>query len=321
MDLNYRNAMMNMKSAEVNTELNIKKNFYGILLLDEQLDVLKKNIRTMKSRLANMNKMYLNGYITRLDLLNTEAGLSSMGPVLSSLENNYELMLMKFRMDLGLDLKQDIILTGTVEVSPETWEADNMVEEYLPGRLDIQQLLLSRKMLENAKSAAFSQSRLPSLILSWAYSPYQADPFNMNSWDNDLLSGDNGAFSITISMPLDSWLPHSGTDNKIREAQDEIERLDYQRELAFRAAEIEIRSLVMNLNTSRENLVVLEKSILINNESLSMSRESYTNGRITLIDMETAENDLLQAENNLLKEKYTYISTLLDLEVAVNTQL
>lgn len=321
LDFNYLNAMMNLKSMELNTELNIKKNFYGILLLNEQVEVLKKNILTMESRLNNMEEMYKNGYITRLDLLKTEASLSSMGPVLSSLQNNYELMLMKFSMELGLELSQNIILHGAVEASPETWNADDLVEKYLPGRLDIQQLLLNRKMLENAKSATFNQARLPSLILSWSYSPYQADPFNSDSWKNDLLSGDNGAFSITVSMPIDGWLPHSGIDNKLKEAQDEIDRLDYQRELAFRGAEMEIRSLVMNLNTSRENLDVLEESILINKESLTMSKESYNNGRITLLDLETVENDLLQAENDLLQEKYTYISTLLDLETSVNQQL
>jgi outer membrane protein TolC len=65
----------------------------------------------------------------------------------------------------------------------------------------------------------------------------------------------------------------------------------------------------------------LAESVEINEQSLKMSRESYDNGGIALLDLETAENDLLQAETDLLSEKFNYISSLLDLEKALNTRL
>jgi outer membrane protein TolC len=268
-----------------------------------------------------MEAMYRNGYITELDLLKTRAGLSSLGPALLGLQNGYEQLLMVFRMDLGLDLDQELTLQGKVEVSPENWDADDLVERFLPGRTDIQQLLVNQKILENVKSLNFNQGRLPALILGWTYSPYQADPFDTDKWGEDGFSGDNGSLSVTVSVPLDDWLPRSGTANKIKEAQDNIDRLGYQKELALLAAEMEIRNLVMSLNTSREKLSVLAESVEINEQSLKMSRESYDNGGIALLDLETAENDLLQAETDLLSEKFNYISSLLDLEKALNTRL
>ncbi|MBI9103711.1 MAG: TolC family protein [Spirochaetales bacterium] len=319
--LNYENALLGLESAENTTEQSIKKNFYGILLMQEQINLLKKNIKTMESRLVNMEEMYNYGYITQLDLLNTEAGLASMGPTLTSLENSYELMLMSFRMELGLDLDQPLTLDGEVEASPATWDADMLVNKYLGDSLDLKQLEISRQMLENGKNATFNQSRLPALILSWSYSPYQADPFDFDNWGEDNFSGDNGSLSITFSMPVDDWLPHSGTDNKLKEAEEQLEQLAYQRELAVLGTEMQIRSLVMNLNTSRENLAVKEDAVGINRQSYEMSQEAYNNGGLTLIDLETAENDLLQAESDLLSEKYTYISNLLDLEAALNRSL
>ncbi len=318
--LNYENALLSLESAENSTEQSIKKNFYGILLMQEQIELLKKNIGTMETRLANMEEMYKFGYITQLDLLNTEAGLASMGPTLTSLENSYELMLMSFRMELGLELDQPLVFDGEVEASPETWDSDSLVMKYLGDSLDLQQLEITRQMLENGKDATYNQSRLPALIFSWSYSPYQADPFDFDSWSDDSFSGDRGSLSITLSMPVDDWLPHSGTANKLKEAQEQLDELAYQRELAVRGTEMQIRSLVMNLNTSRENLIVKESAVDINRQSYEMSQESYNNGGLTLIDLETSENDLLQAESNLLSEKYTYISNLLDLEAALNTQ-
>jgi len=321
LDLDYQNSLLTLEAAETSTELGIKRNFYSLLLLEEQIEVLKRNIETTRNRLSSMEAMFRNGYITELDLLKTRAGLSSLGPALLGLQNGYEQLLMVFRMDLGLDLDQKLTLEGEMKVSPESLDADDLVSRFLPGRTDIQQLLVNQKMLENVKSLNFNQGRLPALILGWTYSPYQADPFDTDKWGEAGFSGDNGSLSLTLSVPLDDWLPRSGTANKIKDAQDSIDRLGYQKELAFLAAEMEIRNLVMSLNTSREKLLVLAESVEINEQSLRMSRESYNNGGIALLDLETAENDLLQAEIDLLSEKFNYIAGMLELEKALNTRL
>ena len=321
LELDYNNALLELESAKQNTEKNIKTNFYNLLLLQEQIDVLKKNIETTEARLESMENMYQYGYITELDLLNTRAGLASMGPSLLKIENGYEQLKMVFLMDLGLNLNREVILEGAVDASPERWDADSLVDNYMAGRIDIQQLTIAEEMLENGKAATINQSLLPTLVLGWSYSPYQADPFETETWGDDGYFGDNGSFSVTLSLPLEDWLPHSGTSNNIREAGEEIERMAYQKELAFLGAEMEIRSLVMTLNTSRESLLVLAELIEINRKSLEMSTESYNNGQLSLLDLETAENDLLQAELDLVSEKYNYISSLLELETAINRNL
>lgn len=321
LDLDYSSSLLTLVAEETDITLGIKKYFYSLLLIQEQIEVLKRNMETTRNRLMSMETMYRNGLITELDLLKTRAGLSSLGPTLLGLQNGYEQLLMVFRMDLGLSLDQELVLDGAVEVSPESWDADDLVKRFLPGRNDIQQLLVNQKILENVQSLDFNQGRLPSLVLGWSYSPYQVDPFNTDKWDQEGFSGDNGSFSITLSVPLDDWLPHSNTTNTIKEARDTIERLNYQKELAFLAAEMEIRNLVMSLNAGRQKMIVQAESVDINKKSLRMSREAYENGGITLLDLESAENDLLQAEIDLLTEKFNYISSLLDLEKALNTEL
>jgi|GEM_PF-5176326 len=321
LELDLNNALLDLESAEQSTEKSIKTNFYNLLLLQEQIGVLNKNIETTETRLESMEEMYIYGYITELDLLNTRAGLASMGPSLLQMENGYEQLQMAFLMDLGLPLNQELVLDGSVEVVPETWNADHLVNNNMANRIDIQQLVLAEEMLENAKSATFNQSLLPALVLGWSYSPYQADPFETETWGDDGYFGDNGSFSVTLSLPIEDWIPHSGTYNKIQDAQDEIDRMAYQKELAFLGAEMEIRSLAMSLNTSIESLKVLTESIEINQKSYDMSLESYNSGQLSLLDLETAGDDLLQVKLDLVSEKYKYISSLLSLEAAINKNL
>ena len=320
LELNYENAMLDVESTELSTRQSIKTNFYNLLLLQDQIEVLKKNIETTEARLESTKEMYNYGYVTELDVLNTQAGLSSLGPNLLKMENGYDQLKMAFLMDLGLDFKQEVILEGMVEVSPENMNGDLLVNTYLADRLDIQQLTVTEAILENAKSAT-ENGRLPSLVLGWSYSPYQADPFATETWGDDGYFGDNGSLSVTLSLPVEDWIPHSGTANDISDAQDNIDRMAYQKELAFLGAEMEIRSLVMTLNTSIESMKVLAESIEINQKSYDMSLDSYNNGQLSLLALETAENDLLQARLDLVSEKYNYISSLLSLEEAINQTL
>ena len=318
--LDYRNALLDLESSRQTTELSIRKNFYNLLLLEEQIAVLKKNIQTTEERLESMETMYNYGYITEIDLLKTRAGLASMGPSLLNLENGYKQLLMVFLMDLGLDLTREVVLKGSVEAVPVTWDAEELIDKYLGQRIDLRQLSVQEQMLQNAEKLSINQN-LPSLILGWNYIPYQLDPFTGDSWDVDELSGDNGSLSITFSLPLDNWIPHSGDMNSIQQSRNSLEMFRYQKALAILGAEMEVRSLVMELNTSGQNIRVLEESIELNKKSLDMSREAYEKGELQLLELESAENDLLQAELNLVSEKYNYISSLLNLEEAINHEL
>ncbi|MDC7225719.1 MAG: TolC family protein [Spirochaetales bacterium] len=320
LELNYQNAILDMESAKLSTETSIKTNFYNLLLFQEQIEVLKKNIETTEARLESMEEMYNYGYVTELDVLNTKAGLSSLGPTLLQIENGYEQLKMVFLMDLGLDFNQEVTLEGAVEVSPELLDGNYLVNTYMADRIDIQQLTVTEEMLANAKSAT-ANGRLPTLVLSWSYSPYQVDPFDSEYWGEEDYFDDSGSFSVTLSLPVEDWLPHSGTSNDIADAQNEISNMAHQKELALLAAEMEIRALVMTLNTSIESMKVRTESIEINQKSYDMSLEAYNSGQLSLLDLETAENELLQAELDLVSEKYNYISSLLNLEEAINQNL
>ena len=319
--LDYQDALLDLESAELGTERRIKSDFYRILLLEEQIVVLKKSIKTAEARCGSVRAMYENGYVTELDLLNAQAALSSLGPTLLKLENSYEQLKMAFMMELGIHFGQQVCFEGTVDAPRQTFDEDFLVNTCLTGRIDIRQLAVAEETLRSLKSAEFNRNMMPALVMGWSFSPYQMDPFSPDNWGTAGYFGDNGALSINMSLPIEDWFPHSASSNRIAEAQGNIDRLLYQKELAFLGAEMEIRSLVMNLNTSIETIKVHAESVEIKRRSREMSVESYNGGQLSLLDLEAAENALLQAELDLVSEKYGYISSLLSLEEAVNRKL
>ncbi|MDC7222435.1 MAG: TolC family protein [Spirochaetales bacterium] len=322
LELNLRTEQLNREIDEKQLEQNIKKYYYQLVQLQASIELLEKNITTMEQRYRDMQAMYRNGLITELDLLQTEAGLSSLTPSLTSLRNGYEQLRMAFCMDLGLPLDRELNLLDEIEVAnARSFDADRLVISYLADNLDIQSLALGKEAALNGKVAQRNQS-LPSLVLGWNYNPSIADPFSSSSWEDDPFEdNDSGAFSITLSIPIDDWIPHSGASNDIKEWDTTLATLAYQENLLYQATEMMIRQHVMTLDATVQNLTVMEENVTLAQKAYNMSWEQYRNGQMTATDLSQAENDLLEAESNLLGEKYTYVSALLDLEYTVNRSL
>ena len=322
LDLNLRTEKLNREIDEKQLELNIKKYYYQLVQLKASIALVEKNKATTEQRYRDMEAMYRNGLITELDLLQTEAGLASITPTLTTLQNSYAQLRMALCMDLGLPLGQELNLTDGIEAADaRTFDPDRLVNRYMTDNLDIQSMTLGKDSARNGLAAQKNQS-LPSLILSWNYQPAIPSPFESASWEGEpFKDNDSGAFSVTLNIPIDDWIPHSGASNSVKEMEDTLASLEYQEKMLYQGTEMTIRQYVMTLDATVQNLQVMEENVALKQKAYDMSWEQYRNGQLTATDLSQAENDLLSAESDLLGEKYTYISTLLDLEYAVNRDL
>lgn len=322
LELNLTTKKLEQRKGENELGNNIKKNYYLLVQMTKGTELLEKNISTTTQRYRDMQAMYQNGMIRELDLLQTQLGLSTMESELTSLNNQVKQLKMAFCMDIGLPITDEIVLTDEIMVGEtKIFNADYLVNRYMGDNLDLQSFYLSKDSAQNGKSAQVNQS-LPQLILGYNYNPIILDPLNSESWEDDPFEdNDSGSFSITLNIPLDDWIPHSTADNKVRKMNDTMSALDLQEKQLTQATEMKIRSFVMSLGASTEKLAVLERSVTLSQKAYDLSWESYRNGRTTATDLSQVEDDLIKAENNLIAEKYTYITSLLDLEYTLNRSL
>ena len=86
-------------------------------------------------------------------------------------------------------------------------------------------------------------------------------------------------------------------------------------------AELDLRNTYNNLNKSKENIDSLTFNIKLNQELFDESEKGYKAGRVDILDLEDAENRLHQARLNLIQEQVNYLSTVVDLEYALNTKI
>ncbi|MDA3941556.1 MAG: TolC family protein [Spirochaetia bacterium] len=322
--LDYEAGLITYEIALKQLERDVRKNFYNILVYEENLWLMEQNIEAANSRFEQAKINYKNGLVPELTVLSAQVGYENLKPALTEMNLGYETMKDGFKILLGIDLSEDITLEGDIVINPVSLDTEKLTNYFLGARLDIQSMNKSVQSLENAKSTLKLQTMTPMLILGLNFDPtFQADPWENNWFENmgDNWSQQSGMFRMTLAMSLDPFLPWSKTQTGIKDMEDGITQLKLGITQARIGAEMEIKTLVMKLNKSMEQLETLILNISLAHEAYRMSQEAYDSGSRELLEVKDAERDLNTAKLEVLKEKYNYITGLLDLEYALNASL
>jgi outer membrane protein TolC len=322
--LDYENGKISYDTAIKKLDRDVRKSFYSILLAEQSIKLMEKNIQSAKTRLEQATINYRSGLVDEYTMLSAQVLYENMKPALEDLKNAYTIAFLSFKLLVGLDLDKEIRLSGTLEdVKPFPLDEKKLVDEYLAQRLDIQSLRYSVMMQENLRDVT-QASMYPVLSLMYSFDPtFQKDPF-ANGWFNDITNDwkqRSGMFGITLSISLDSLIPGSKTQVDLANAQSNLDKIKLALNQAETAAELDIRSIVLKLRKSGETLTTLSLNVALAEKANAMGQEAYKAGIKDYSQIETTEYELQNAQFNLLKEKFNYISGLYDLSYAVNTPI
>ncbi|MBN1411995.1 MAG: TolC family protein [Spirochaetales bacterium] len=321
--IDYDSGVLSLETARKKLERDVRKSFYNLLLLNENVKLLIKNMGTAKTRYDISTANYKAGLVDEYTMLAAQVGFENMKPALEELKNGYTSALLAFKMSIGIPFDQPVTLSGTID--PEMIELDTqkLVASFLHNRLDIQTLQNTITLLENVKELSVS-SLYPMLTLMLSYDPYFAkDPFAYN-WFEDM-SNDwhqrSGMFSVGISISLDAFLPFSRTQTDIANAQTNIDKTRLALRQATQGAEMEIRTLILKLKKSRDSLKILQLNLSLAEKANSMGQQAYKAGLKDYSQIESTELELQKAQFEILKEKFNYATGLLDLAYALNANM
>ena len=204
-------------------------------------------------------------------------------------------------------------------------DATNLSNQYLNDRYDIQSIRANIDLLQANKKSTMAAAMSPTFSVSAGYLPrigiFGSDvaDADKNAQYKDWL--DSGSFSISLAIPIDTLIPGTRIYTQAAEIQDSIDSMKVTLENAIRLADLEIRSLVMNIDNAREQLEVLQSSVTLAETVYQRYSDGYRLGTVEILDFENVENQLNQARLNLVSGKVTLAKALMDLEYALNRSL
>lgn len=316
----FHNGIISYETAVAQLERDVKKSYYNLVFLEQMIALFEQNLQTAESRFIQAKVKFDNGYLPRLQMLTAQAMVENLKPQLIGQRHLYKVSMMNFKVYLGLAFADEMILSENGLIIHElALDVDNLIDTNLTDRLDIQLLMGTLDYLKLSKTTLLVGQLSPSVVFGVNYSARQS--IYLEDKPDDLAWNDSATMTIGFSVPIDQLIPGSKTWTSAEEMQDSIGSMEIQLQNALRMAELEIRSKVMNIEKSTENIRSLEFNVELNDLVYKDNETGYNVGTIDILDLESAEDDLKQAKINLISEKVNYLSTLADLEYAVNQKL
>lgn len=305
--LSYESGKMTYENTKRSIELSVRKTFYSLLYFNENLELQKRNLETAhetyKSNLSKFNQ----GRLSELNLLTSQYNYESKIPVVTNLQTTYDNNIDNFKVILGLDINDEIELTGNLE---------DLTSKELNNKLldlnieEIPSIKLLNKNIESAKNrlnAARFSAYGPSLSLSGSLGANGGiDPKRDETYSL--------SYSATLSIPLDGYMPWSNDAVKIKSQQETLEKQLQTLEQTKKTTEISIRNSYNSIKQAKTQLELYEKNVELMQKTCDMTRTAYNAGSSDLLTLQKAEDNLYQAKYNVQNQRYTIISAMLELE-------
>ena len=179
-------------------------------------------------------------------------------------------------------------------------------------------MLKSLELIESARKLTALQLYSPTLILGLNFDPtLQGDALD-NSWFADnAWQQSSGMFRATLSYRLNGLLPLTKEAQSLQELDESREKLRIALAQSIRGMETEVDSIVLRLDKAQRTIDALQLNVELAQRAYTLAEEAYRSGAKDLLDVQNSELELRKARNEVLKEKFNYMTGLLDLEYAM----
>lgn len=313
----YEAGLISWDQTLRQTELQIEKLFYGLLLQEESLKIQQDSLENARLRMEQARINYLNGLIPELSYIQAQVSYQNMKPSVMKQEQLLKQQLDMFGFLIGLPAGTKIKLEGAIEPPHIDLVAQDLVDISMENNPDILLLNKNLEILKLTYSMQNLQTYIPSVSLSWGFQPVVSDI--QENWIDNYTDG--GSFSATLVWNLTNMLPFSANQQKAKDTKDNIRKMELSLETLKENTALNIRIQIDNLNQAWANIEAASGNITLAQKSYDMNVTSYQNGTRELLDVKDAESQLNQAKLGLINSKYEYLTGLLDLEYSLNIDL
>jgi multidrug efflux system outer membrane protein len=320
--LAYETRLQDWRTEQQGVSIRVSQNYYRLLVDEENLALLEETLAIAERRLSKDEAQFQSGLANELAVMRSRLSVENARYALNKARRDRQQNMSAFLSGAGFTDEEisgkQIFLSGTIENEPLRLDADRLIEEYLPKRPDMINAAAEIRRLELTASRTFLTQRGPALSISGTYRGNLAGgAFNGTSQPfSDSLSA-----RLSVSIPLDSWIPGTRGAQAVMSAEAEVEKARLSLQSIRQSAANSIRSIVENLESTLLSIEVAQLRAEIAERAYRMSEAAFERGAMEILDYENARASWAQSRQDLLRERHTYKNLGLDLERELNVSV
>jgi len=307
------------QNAKEKTDLEIRKaviNAYGnVLLAEESIKILDRNITVLEKNLNEITKIYENGLEEEESVEQLQITLSGVQSSLSNSTRLKDLAYQMLNITLGLDINNNTILTDNLE----SLVMQNMVLSLLESDENAQNTI-DYQISENDKTSKelllkLERSRALPTLNAFLNASYIGNNSKFRFLSNDQFWAGTAAFGMSMNVPIfGSGLKSARTQRariNLEKAEEDLIETEQQIKLQIASAKSDYKFSIEDYENKKKNLSLAERIEQKN-------QTKFFEGIATSFELRQAQTQLYAAQQELLQAMLDVINSKAALETALN---
>ena len=307
------------KNAKVKTDLEVRKSViqaYGnVLLAEESIEILNKNIAVLQKNLDETTKIFENGLEEEESVEQLKITLSGVESQLNNTSRLKSLAYQMLNITIGLDLNSPIVLTDNLEtlttqnLSIELLNTDASIENTIDYQIAENDKVSKELLVKLEKSKA-----LPTLnaFINGGYTGFSETFTFANSSQRWIGSS---IFGVSLDIPIFSSGMRSASTQRaqinLEKAKTDLTETEQKIKLQIASAKSDYQFAIEDYQNKKENLALAER---IENKN----QTKFFEGIASSFELRQAQTQLYTAQQELLQAMLDVINNKATLETALN---
>jgi len=299
------------ESTRQSVILQVKKAFYGVLLMQKLVDANRQGLDMVKANYENIQSLYKHGQAAEFDLLRAEVQVANTEPTVISVENNLVLAANGLKSLLSIPLDSDVVIKGDFMFTevPET-ELDQGARDAMTLNPSLQQLAFQETMLDQNISVEQS-GYFPSVF---AFGSYQWETQDNTFQFNNYLWAKIMNVGVTLSWNIFDGMR---TPARVEQAKVDLRKVQFTRLKAEEGITIQIQSARLKMNEAKQRIQGQEKNIEQAKKAVSIAETRFKNGVGTQLELLDTQVAMTLAQTNYAQAIYDYLVAKAEWEFAI----
>lgn len=304
-------SQRSLTRSKIETNVNVTKAYYQVLVSNEQIKLLDANIKQLKQQLDETTAQNKQGFVEKIDVDRLAVQYNNLVTNRENVERSLKLNYQMLKFQMGMPIEDELTLTNKLEdIDLNKDLAENTVDTaFYRKRIEFTLLETNIRLTEldvQAKKSEF----LPTLSANAGY----AGIFQENHWrflfDKFYT---NNYVGLNLNVPIFSGGQRT---NQLKQKRIEVEKAKNNLHNAANGFKLQANVANVTYVNGLQSLNNQKKSRELAEEVLRVSKIKYQQGVGSSIEVSQAQTALEQANDDYIQALYNVLVSKVDLDKA-----
>ena len=302
------NSKLSYAMQELSIERQVTQQFYSVYQQQKNLSTARDEYNNQKQNYDIIKNKVDAGLVAREELFQAEVNLATSESAVYTAEINYENAKDNFKILLGIDLNEDVMVLPNTEITTVNVDATQAVDYALKQRMELRQHQITLEQDLFSIIRAKSENEFKGSISARIGLDALGDkPGNMYSNPTD-----NEQIGISLNIPIFDW---GSRKARVRSSELAMESDQINLDEEKKNITLEVRQICRNLPTLIRQIEIKRQNIENAEHTYEINLEKYRNGNLTGMELQQYQNQLTSAKQEYTNAIIEYKIELLNLKI------